>query len=140
MTTPSNRWLDEITTANKRFRERIEPEKLPTARALGHAVITCMDPRVNLEAIGIPGFDSTGEGTSTVRIIRTLGGVADDRSLLVGIFLARIQEVTLVMHTDCGECLAYTNIDVIADNLLFHMTSFCMVWFTIWRRGRFASW
>ncbi|PON18034.1 hypothetical protein C2W62_10060 [Candidatus Entotheonella serta] len=99
-----------------------------------------MDPRVNLEAIGIPGFDSTGEGTSTVRIIRTLGGVADDRSLLVGIFLARIQEVTLVMHTDCGECLAYTNIDVIADNLLFHMTSFCMVWFTIWRRGRFASW
>ena len=76
-----------------------------------------MDPRVNLEAIGIPGFDQNGEGASTVRIIRTLGGMADDRSLLVGIFLAGVREITIVMHTDCGGCLAYENIDVIADNL-----------------------
>ncbi len=117
MTTPQTRWLDDITAENKRFRERIDLKKLPTDRASGHAVITCMDPRVNLEAIGIPGFDRTGGGTSTVRIIRTLGGVADDRSLLVGVFLAGIREMTVVMHTDCGSCLAYANIDVIVDNL-----------------------
>lgn len=110
-------WLDRIIAANEDFRARIQPEKLPVERTPGPAVITCMDPRVNLESIGIPGFTAGGEGASPVRIIRTLGGMAENRSLLVGIFLAGFREIVLVMHTDCGCCLAYSKIDTIVENM-----------------------
>lgn len=110
-------WLDHITAANAAFRAGIQPEKLPVARTPGPAVITCMDPRVNLAAIGIPGFAETGEGASSVRIIRTLGAMADNRSLIVGIFLAGFREIIVLMHTDCGCCLAYSKIDVIVENM-----------------------
>lgn len=116
MTTMTN-WLDQIIAANTAFLARIQPHKLPVALLPGSAVITCMDPRVNLEAIGIPAFSHDGEGTSPIRIIRTLGAMADNRSLLVGIFLAGIREITLLMHTDCGCCLAYSKIDVIIENM-----------------------
>ena len=59
----------------------------------------------------------TGSTTSTVRVIRTIGGMAEERSLLVGIFLADISEIVLLMHTDCGCCLAYNNIDVIISRM-----------------------
>ncbi len=111
------KWLDQMITENEVFRARIEPANLPVAREPGHAVITCMDPRVNLEAIGIPGFSRAGEGASAVRIIRTIGAMAENRSLIVGIFLAGIREMTLLVHTDCGCCLAYSNIDVVVENL-----------------------
>lgn len=117
MNTTNTRWLDEIISVNSDFQSRIDIEKLPTARTPGQAVITCMDPRVNLEAIGIPSFSVDGEGTSSVRIIRTLGAMADYRSLIVGIYLAGFREIVILMHTDCGCCLAYSKVDVIADNM-----------------------
>jgi carbonic anhydrase len=76
-----------------------------------------MDPRVNLESIGIPGFSGEGEGASPVRIIRTLGAMAENRSLLVGVFLAGFREIVLLVHTDCGCSLAYSKIDVIVENM-----------------------
>lgn len=115
MTQPN--WIEHIQTANTAFKARIDPAKLPTARTPGQAVITCMDPRVNLEAIGIPQFLDSGEGLSSVRIIRTLGAMADYRSLIVGIYLAGFREITLLMHTDCGCCLAYSKVDTIIANM-----------------------
>ena len=80
-------------------------------------VITCMDSRVNLESIGIPQFGTNGESESPVRIIRTIGAMPEARSLVIGMFLAGIRELAVVMHTDCGCCLAFSKVDTIIDNL-----------------------
>jgi carbonic anhydrase len=118
----NGRWLDAVTAFNKEFKRRIEPAKLPTQRSPGAvAVITCMDPRVNLEAIGIPPFTSEGEGNNTTRIIRTIGAMAEERSLFIGIFLAGISEIAVLMHTDCGCCAAYDKMDVIVERLHQHV-------------------
>ena len=118
MNTTKNQWLESILLDNKRFRKRISLDKLPVQRTPGSlAVITCMDPRVNLEAIGIPGFTQQGEGNSSVRIIRSIGAMAEHRSLVIGIFLAGIREAVVLMHTDCGCCLAYSKIDTIIENM-----------------------
>ena len=117
MTTTIPLWIDQILDKNIQFRARIDRHKLPVERTPGAAVITCMDPRVNLESIGIPAFSQDGTGTSPVRIIRTLGAIAEDRSLIVGIYLAGFREIVILMHTDCGCCLAYSKIDTIVANL-----------------------
>ncbi len=118
MYTHKQQWLETIQAANREFKDRIEKTKLPVSRTPGSkAVITCMDPRVNLEAIGIPGFLHNGETGSSVRIIRTVGGMAEERSLIIGCFLAGITEIAVLMHTDCGCCLAYDKTDVIVENM-----------------------
>jgi carbonic anhydrase len=76
-----------------------------------------MDPRVNLAAVGIRPFEPTGEIQSQVRVIRTLGGIADERSLVVGIHLAGFKEIAVVMHTDCGCSVAYSKIDTLIENM-----------------------
>ena len=80
-----------------------------------YGVITCMDPRVNLEALGIPGFTAAGAARSQVRVIRTIGAMSEARSLVIGTFLAGFKEVALVMHSDCGCCLAHSRIDKIIE-------------------------
>ncbi|MDX1523338.1 MAG: carbonic anhydrase [Anaerolineae bacterium] len=118
MSEQNEQWLASILQANKNFRACASAETLPVQRTPGSlAVITCMDPRVNLAAIGIPGFGPNGEGTSAVRVIRTVGAMAEPRSLVIGIFLAGIREVVVLMHTDCGGCLALAKIDTIIENL-----------------------
>ena len=109
----STSWLDQILSANARFQRVNDADSLPTARTPGRAaVVTCMDPRINLAALGI---DPAGE--SDVRVIRTIGGMAEDRSLIVGIHLAGIREFAVVMHTDCGNCLAKAKIGTIVENI-----------------------
>ncbi len=111
-------WLDEMLAANDTFRARVDRERLPVERKPSpYAVITCMDPRVNLECIGIPSFGSDGAGPSSVRIVRTIGGMADERSLLIGMYLAGIREWAVVMHSDCGCCLAAKKIDTIVESM-----------------------
>ena len=111
-------WLDQMVEANTRFRARVDMERIPVERApCPYAVVTCMDPRVNLDCIGIPPFTDAGEGRSQVRIIRTIGGMSENRSLVIGIFLAGIKELAIVMHTDCGCCLAHSRIGTIVDNM-----------------------
>lgn len=111
-------WLDEILSLNREFKQKISLAKIPTKRRPGRfAVITCMDPRVNLEAIGVLPFKANGESLSDMRVIRTIGGIAESRSLVVGIFLAGFKEIAIMMHTDCGCSLAYSKIDVLLQNL-----------------------
>jgi carbonic anhydrase len=76
-----------------------------------------MDPRVNLEALGVEPFDARGGSKSDVRVIRTIGAIAEDRSLIVGIHLAGISEFAIIMHTDCGNCLAKQRITAISESL-----------------------
>ena len=117
------RWLDVVLRDNAKFRERVRPETLPVARSPGSVgVVTCMDPRVNLEAIGVSQFTDEGEGRSSIRVIRSIGAGAEPRSLVVGIFLAGIREIAVVMHTDCGCCVAFSRIDTIVENMHKHLT------------------
>src|SRR5262245_6309319 len=116
--TNETHWLDHILEENRRFRQRVRLESLPINRSPGSvAVITCMDPRVNLEAIGISPFGPNGDSDSPVRIIRTIGGMPEARSVVIGTFLAGIREFAILMHTDCGCCLAHAKIDVIMENM-----------------------
>jgi carbonic anhydrase len=116
--TKETSWLDHIIDENQRFRARIRPAALPVNRSPGSVgVITCIDPRVNLEAIGIPQFGPTSESDSPVRIVRSIGAMPEGRSLVIGMFLAGIREFAVLMHTDCGCCLAFTKIDTIIENL-----------------------
>jgi carbonic anhydrase len=110
-------WLETMLEHNAAFQARVNPDKLPVQRTPGkHAIVTCMNPRVNLEAFGVPSFGVNGEGSSSVRIIRTIGAIPEPRSIIIGLFLAGIREVALVMHTDCGCCLAFSKIDAIIQN------------------------
>jgi carbonic anhydrase len=111
-------WLDAIVEENENFREAIDTDVLPTKRQpYPYGIVTCMDPRVNLAAAGALPFLSTGEIQSHARIIRTLGGMADKRSLVVGIHLAGLKEVAVIMHTDCGCSLAYSKVDTLIANI-----------------------
>ncbi len=116
-------WLDEILKLNLEFKLKISLTKIPTERRPGEfAIITCMDPRVNLEASGVKPFKANGESQSDIRVIRTLGGIAESRTLVVGIFLAGFKEVAIMMHTDCGCSLAYSKIDLLIQNLEGQLT------------------
>jgi len=111
-------WLDQLLSRNAAFREGLDPRRLPVTRTPGRfGLITCMDPRINPAALGIAPFGAGGAGTSSVRIIRTIGAMAEDRSLIVAIHLAGVREFAIVMHTDCGNCLAKAKIGTIADSL-----------------------
>lgn len=123
MSEPCERWLDQLQSRNRAFASRIQAEKLPVARAPGRfALVTCMDPRINPEALGIAPFGPQGSGYSDVRVIRTIGGMAEDRSLMVAIHLAGVSEVAIVMHTDCGNRLAKVKIDSIEESLERNLT------------------
>lgn len=115
MITPNR--ISEILSANFQFQNRIDVAKLPKRAPETLAIITCMDPRINLESVGIPVFSPDGEGHSDVRIIRSIGAMAEPRSLVVGMFLAGIREFVVLMHTDCGCCLAHAKIDTIIENM-----------------------
>ncbi len=118
MSERSERWLDRLRERNDAFQRGIDIDKLPVARSPGRfALITCMDPRINLTALGIEPFAPDDSGVSEVRVIRTIGAMAEDRSLIVGIHLAGIREIALVMHTDCGNCLAKAKIDRVVGSL-----------------------
>lgn len=111
-------WLEGIETANTQFRNSIDVNLLPIERQpCPYAVITCMDPRVNLEAIGIPCFGPSGEANSQVRVIRTIGAIHESRSIVIGIHMAGFKEVAVLMHTDCGCCLAHSKVDTIESNM-----------------------
>lgn len=124
MTSPDERWLNQLLHRNQAFRAGIDVDSLPVTRTPGSCgLVTCMDPRVNLDALGIEPFGTDGSGTSDVRVIRTIGGMAEDRSLVIGIHLAGIREMAFVMHTDCGCSLAKAKINVIAENLTGNLPS-----------------
>lgn len=111
-------WLNTMLKENEKFQAKVRTDLLPTERQpCPYAVVTCMDPRVNLNAAGILPFEPTGEIRSQVRVIRTLGAIAEQRSLVVGIHLAGFKEIAVVMHTDCGCSLAYSKIDTLMQNM-----------------------
>lgn len=111
-------WLAQLLEGNALFRHKAKLDRLPVARTPGRfALVTCMDPRINPAALGIAAFGVDGSGSSDVRIIRTIGAMAEERSLIVAIHLAGVREIALVTHTDCGNGLAKQKIDKLSANL-----------------------
>lgn len=118
MATQGIAWLDTLLEANAAFQQRLHVDKLPIQRQpYPAAIITCMDPRVNLEAFGISPFTAEGAAQSQVRVIRTVGAMSDSRSLIIGIHMAGFQEIALIAHTDCGGSLAFDRIDAIISHM-----------------------
>ncbi len=115
-------WLDDMVDANRRFQNRIRPQQLMAEGPHGRAVITCKDPRINLEAIGIRPFGNDGYQDSHVAIIRTAGARIDERSLLVGVYLADITELLVLGHTDCGVSKAHGEIETILRQMETRLT------------------
>ncbi len=115
-------WLDGLLRRNAAFRRGIAVERLPVARSPGRfALVTCIDPRINPAALGLEPFAADGSGASDVRVIRTIGGMAEDRSLLIAIHLAGVREIAFVTHSDCGNRLAKARIDSILESLRSRM-------------------
>ena len=111
-------WLNSMLKENDKFRQRVHTDLLPIERQpCPYAVVTCMDPRVNLAAVGVSPFEPTGKIQSQVRVIKTLGSIAEERSLVAGIHLAGFKEIAIIMHTDCGCSLAYSKIDTLIGNM-----------------------
>jgi carbonic anhydrase len=118
MVTQPKAWLDTLLEANAAFQQRRHIDQLPVQRQpCPYAIITCMDPRVNLEAFGIPPFAADGAARSQVRVIRTIGAMSDSRSLIIGIHMAGFKEIALIGHTDCGGGLAFERIDTIVNHM-----------------------
>ncbi len=103
--------------ANATFLERIDADRLLREPPAGRVVITCMDSRINLEAIGIPSFDVDGHNASRVAIIRTAGARCPEPSLFVALFKAGVTEVLVVGHTECAAVAAHTDIASILEEM-----------------------
>ena len=88
---------DELLQNNDRYAASFcGPLAKPPAR--GVAVITCMDARLNVNAI-------LGLADGDAHVIRNAGGVVTDdgiRSLAISQRLLGTTEIILIHHTDCG--------------------------------------
>ncbi|MCL1598468.1 MAG: hypothetical protein M3094_04745 [Actinomycetia bacterium] len=108
-------WAREVVEANAVFLSRIDRDRLRREPPTGRMVITCMDPRVNLEAIGIPTFATDGSNDSRVAIIRTAGARCPERSLFLALFKADVDEILVLGHTECALVAAHTEITSIIE-------------------------
>jgi carbonic anhydrase len=97
------RQFDEFLAANKAYAERFDNGELPRAPARQVAVVTCMDARIQPEAI-------LGLRSGDAHVIRNAGGRAGEalRSLVISQRLLGTSEIVVLHHTDCG-MLLFTN-------------------------------
>lgn len=103
--------IDEVLAANERYAAGFTKGSLPSPPALGLAVLTCMDARIDpARALGLKEGDA--------HVIRNAGGRASEdaiRSLVVSSHLLGTREFLVIHHTDCG-MLTFTN-DEIRDQI-----------------------
>ena len=90
--------IDEVLARNAEFARQFPGTGVGPTPALGLAVVTCIDVRVNVEkALGLDLGDA--------HVIRNAGGaITTDtiRSLVVSQFLLGTREIMLIKHTRCA--------------------------------------
>ena len=89
--------IDDVLEANVHAALGYEPAKVSPRPLKRLAVLTCMDTRLSLRALGL--------GLQEAHLIRNAGGIVTDdalRSLLVSHYLLGTREVMVINHTDCG--------------------------------------
>jgi carbonic anhydrase len=89
--------FDDVLTANARYGQTFEDERIQGKAARGLAVVTCMDSRISpLDMLGLVPGDA--------KILRNAGArVTDDvlRTLVLAVHLLDVTRVLVVAHTDC---------------------------------------
>lgn len=90
--------IDEVVASNSEFARLLFHQRHFTPRPSKHlAVITCMDTRLTLAAMGLKDGDA--------HLIRNAGGIVTEdalRSLILSHHLLGTNEVMVINHTDCG--------------------------------------
>src|SRR5690242_8768583 len=88
---------DDVLKANDRVSLYYEPNRVSPKPTKHLAILTCMDTRLGLHALGLDPQDA--------HMIRNAGGIVTDdalRSLLISHYLLETNEVMVINHTDCG--------------------------------------
>lgn len=90
--------FDDLLKANRRYAENFDLAGLPGRAAVGFALVTCIDSRVEpLTALGLRPGDA--------KIIRNAGGrVTDDvlRSLVLATGLLGVTRIAVMHHSSCA--------------------------------------
>jgi carbonic anhydrase len=89
--------IDDVLKSNDRVSLYYEPNRVSPKPTKHLAILTCMDTRLGLHALGLDPQDA--------HMIRNAGGIVTDdalRSLLVSHYFLGTQEVMIINHTDCG--------------------------------------
>jgi carbonic anhydrase len=89
--------IDDVLSANSRVSLFYNPSRVSPRPGKHLAIITCMDTRISLAALGLEPQDA--------HMIRNAGGIVTDdalRSLLVSHYMLGTNEVMVINHTDCG--------------------------------------
>ncbi len=89
--------IQKVLSRNEKFALNYDAASLSPQPQLRLVVITCMDTRITLAALGLKPQDA--------HFIRNAGGIVTDdvlRSLVVSHYFLGTNEVMLINHTDCG--------------------------------------
>jgi carbonic anhydrase len=90
--------FEELRTANRRYAEEFALRDLPGRAAMGLALVTCMDTRIEpMSALGLRPGDA--------KVLRNAGGrVTEDvlRSLILATSLLEVSRVVVMHHTRCA--------------------------------------
>jgi carbonic anhydrase len=89
--------IDEVLLANERYLPEHSPHAFSPIPKKQLAVLTCMDTRLTLRALGLQDGDA--------HVIRNAGAIVTEdalRSLLVSQHLLGTREFMIIAHTDCG--------------------------------------
>ncbi|HAK54339.1 MAG: carbonic anhydrase [Vicinamibacterales bacterium] len=90
--------IDSYLERNAAYATKFSRADLAAAPGQRVAVVTCMDARIDPDAM-------LGLDAGDAHVIRNAGGIATDdviRSLLVSQCLLGTREIMLIQHTDCG--------------------------------------
>lgn len=89
--------INRVLEANLHNSINYDPKDVSPRPRMQLAVLTCMDTRISLPALGLKVGDA--------HMIRNAGGIATDdaiRSLVVSHYLLGTNEIMVINHTDCG--------------------------------------
>ena len=89
--------IDDVLKANERGSIFYEPNRVSPRPTKHLAILTCMDTRLGLHALGLEPQDA--------HMIRNAGGIVTEdalRSLLISHYMLGTNEVMVINHTDCG--------------------------------------
>lgn len=89
--------IDQVLKANEQYLSAHHPHAFSPVPSKHLAVLTCMDTRLTLRALGLQDGDA--------HIIRNAGAVVTEdalRSLLISHHLLDTKEIMVIAHTDCG--------------------------------------
>src|SRR5207302_1317759 len=89
--------IDDVLKANEEYIPHHYEHTFSPVPQKNLAVLTCMDTRLTLRALGLQDGDA--------HIIRNAGAIVTEdalRSLLVSLHLLKTKEIMVIAHSDCG--------------------------------------